>query len=171
MEIDCSIPCPVYLKMLNSCPSKQISFLSLEWENIFELIMVALSISPYAISFLFLIGTTYYKTTRGVVLFVMIFAQNLIIEFLKGSLRDPRPNFKCNQQYGNPSNHATFYTSLMAWIIMEHLMLEKKFRFSNWMIKILLFISYPFILYSRIYLNYHSQEQVNKKNLRKIIFR
>jgi membrane-associated phospholipid phosphatase len=160
MEIDCSVPCPIYLKMLNSCPSKKISLFNSEWENLFELVMVALSISPYAISFLFLVGTTYYKTTRGVVIFVMIFAQNLIIEFLKGSLRDPRPNFKCNQQFGNPSNHATFYTSLMAWVIMEHLMLEKKFRFSNWMIKILLFVAYPFILYSRIYLNYHSQEQV-----------
>jgi hypothetical protein len=161
MEIDCTVPCPVYLKMLNSCPSKQVSLFSLDPDNLFELLMVALSISPYLTSFLFLVSTIYFKTTRGVVIFVMIFAQNLMIEFLKGSLRDPRPNFRCNQQFGNPSNHATFFTSLISWIIMEHIILIKRFRFSFWPIKLILIFAYPFILYSRIYLNYHSSEQVN----------
>ncbi len=83
-----------------------------------------------------------------------------MIELMKGLLRDPRPNFICNQQFGNPSNHATFYSSLITMLFMEYVLLESKFRLSNFFLKLLLIIIYPFILYSRIYLNYHTIEQV-----------
>jgi len=83
-----------------------------------------------------------------------------MIELMKGLLRDPRPNFICNQQFGNPSNHATFYSSLITMLCMEYVLLESKFRLSNIFLKFLLIIIYPFILYSRIYLNYHNIEQV-----------
>jgi hypothetical protein len=84
-----------------------------------------------------------------------------MIELIKGVLRDPRPNFICNQQFGNPSNHATFFSSLITWIFMEQVLLESKLRFSKVLLKLFLIVIYPFILYSRIYLNYHTFEQVN----------
>jgi membrane-associated phospholipid phosphatase len=161
MEIDCSVYCPIFLKMLNSCPSKNLSIRSLDNnDELFEILMVLLSVSPYVVSFLILVSIPLFKTTRSAFILLMIFGQNFIIEILKGSLRDPRPNFKCNQQFGNPSNHATFYSSLATWILMEHILLDAKFRFKYASIKLLLFVSYPFILYSRIYLKYHSGEQV-----------
>ena len=88
---------------------------------------------------------------------------------MKNILRDPRPNFECNKQYGNPSNHAVFYSALLTWFIAEHFYCEKKFRFKYNSIKILCFLITPFILYSRIYLNYHTREQV-KINLKIFIF-
>jgi hypothetical protein len=87
--------------------------------------------------------------------------KNFIIEFLKNSLRDPRPNFSCNQQFGNPSNHATFFTSLITWMIMEYILLDAKFRYSHTLSKLALLVFYPFIIYSRIYLKYHSVDQIS----------
>jgi hypothetical protein len=71
----------------------------------------------------------------------------------------------CNKQFGNPSNHATFYTSLIGWMIMENIFLEAAFRFKNNLLKLGLYVSFPFILYSRIYLNYHFKYQVLLINL------
>jgi hypothetical protein len=161
MEIDCSVPCPFYLKTLNSCPTKNISIYEIPTaDTLYELAMVGLSISPYFTSFLLLISVCLFRTTRGVLIMMMIFMQNMIIEFLKGNLRDPRPNYECNKQFGNPSNHACFYTSLTVWMALELIFLERKYRFSSTLLKSLLFIISPLILYSRIYLNYHSVEQV-----------
>jgi hypothetical protein len=162
MEIDCSVPCPFYLKTLNSCPTKHISIYHIHTaDTLYELAMVGLSISPYFTSFLLLISVCLFRTTRGVLIMMMIFMQNMILEFLKGNLRDPRPNYECNKQFGNPSNHACFYTSLIVWMALELIFLERKYRFSSTLLKSLLFIISPFILYSRIYLNYHSVEQVS----------
>jgi hypothetical protein len=161
MEIDCSILCPTFLKMLNSCPSKNINLLEINKDNMFEIVMVLLSVSPYVLCFLILLSVLTFRTTRSVIILMMIFGQNFVIEFLKGALRDPRPNFKCNQQFGNPSNHATFYTSIITWMVMELINLDKKFRFPYTSLKILLILVYPFILFSRVYLNYHSIEQVS----------
>lgn len=161
MEIDCSVPCPFYLKMLNSCPSKHISINNVfSQENLFELVMVLLSVTPYATSFLLLLSVGVFRTTRGVLIMMMIFFQNMVIEFLKGNLRDPRPNYECTKQFGNPSNHACFYTSLSVWMLMELIILEERFRFAYPLLKLLLFVASPFILYSRVHLKYHSVEQV-----------
>lgn len=162
MEIDCSVWCPMFLKMLNSCPSRnfKLGITEMTQDDLFEIGMVCLSTTPYLCSFLFLIATTYFKTTRAAVVLVMIFFQNFVIEFLKNALRDPRPNYSCNKQFGNPSNHATFFTGLIVWLIMEFIILEKKYRFAHTLAKLTLVGVYPFIIYSRIHLNYHTPEQV-----------
>lgn len=81
---------------------------------------------------------------------------------MKKILKDPRPNFECNKQFGNPSNHAVFYSGLLTWFICEYFFCEKKYRFKYTSIKILFFLITPFVFYSRIYLNYHNTKQVNK---------
>ena len=80
---------------------------------------------------------------------------------MKRILKDPRPNFQCNKKYGNPSNHAVFFASLISWFIAERIFFEKKFRFQNKLIQVFIFFLTPFVLYSRIYLNYHNKNQVN----------
>jgi membrane-associated phospholipid phosphatase len=79
---------------------------------------------------------------------------------MKKILKDPRPNFECNHQYGNPSNHAVFCSALLTWFLFEYIYLNKNLRFKYNSIKILLLLLTPFILYSRIYLNYHNLKQV-----------
>jgi membrane-associated phospholipid phosphatase len=79
---------------------------------------------------------------------------------LKNIFKDPRPNFACNQQYGNPSNHAVFYSSMLVWFLCEQFYLNKKYRFKYNSIKLFFVLLTPFVLYSRIYLNYHKFEQV-----------
>lgn len=95
----------------------------------------------------------------------MCLNQNFCLEIIKNTFKDPRPNHTCNRQFGNPSNHATFFTSLIVWTIMEKICLEKAFRFKNNLVKIMLYISFPLVLYSRIYLNYHFVYQVYRYNI------
>jgi len=163
-QINCSIYCPTFFKMLNSCPLKDI----ISIENLmltpkpvlYEICAVLFSISPYILSFIILINTIIYRTSRSIVIMLMIFIQNFLGETIKNSLRDPRPNYKCNNQFGNPSNHATFYTSLSTWLLFEILFLNSKYRYDNVFFKMIVFICTPFILQARIYLKYHNFEQV-----------
>ena len=163
-EIDCSVYCPILFKILNSCPSKEIiSFSNLNQiprEVLYEVLAVLFSISPYFLSFIILANTIYYRTSRSVVIMMMIFIQNFLGETIKNTLRDERPNFKCNNQFGNPSNHATFFTSLCTWVILEILFLQPKYRYDNVLLKTLVVVCTPFICQARIYLHYHNFEQV-----------
>jgi hypothetical protein len=90
----------------------------------------------------------------------MVLIQNFMVEFLKNNLRDPRPNFKCNHQFGNPSNYTCFYTCIIVWFILEGFFTEKKYQFKYNKFLFPLFIAYPFIIYSRYYLHYHTIEQI-----------
>jgi membrane-associated phospholipid phosphatase len=168
MEIDCNINCPSLLKLFNSCPTKQLfdtdSIFSVNLNAIVneydEVFYVLLSTSPYLLSFCLFLIVVYYKTTRAFGIFIMSILENFVVELLKNSLRDPRPNFKCNRQFGNPSNHAVFFFGLCTWLIMEKLIIEKKFQFNNTLAKVLLFILTPFILVARYKLKYHTIEQL-----------
>lgn len=160
-SIDCTIPCFQIFRMFNSCPTKIINYSNpFNSRDIHEIAMVLLSVSPYPTSFLLLTAGAYFRTTRSILILMMIFIQNFLVEILKNNLKDPRPNYKCNQHYGNPSNHATFFTSLITWFIMEYICLEKKFRFKYKGVILFLFAVYPFVIYSRMYLKYHSVEQI-----------
>lgn len=158
--IDCSIPCHQIIKMLTSCPSKRINFSNPSSSDIKEIIMVFLSTTPYPLSFIILLTGTYYRSTRSIFILAMTFIQNFIVEMLKNNLKDPRPNYKCNQQYGNPSNHTVFLTSVIMWFIMDGLFTAKQYQLRKKKFLVPLFMLYPFIVYSRVYLNYHSIEQM-----------
>lgn len=163
-NIDCSVPCFTILNLLNSCPKKKLILKDIFFLNpsqIFEIFMIVLSISPYFICFLLLILTALIRTTRCFFLLLMIFIENYFIEVIKNILKDPRPNWECNKQYGNPSNHAVFYSALCTWFIAEYFYCDRKFRFKNNFVKFLCFFFTPIVIYSRVYLNYHSNEQVN----------
>ena len=159
-DIDCSIPCHPIMKTLSSCPTKIINFENPSKEDFHEIIMIILSCSPYPASFIILLCGTYYRTTRSVLILLMVLIQNFMVEFLKNNLRDPRPNFKCNHQFGNPSNYTCFYTCIIVWFILEGFFTEKKYQFKYTKFLFPLFIAYPFIIYSRYYLHYHTIEQI-----------
>ena len=78
MEINCSVPCFTIFKILNSCPKNELKFseiIKFELSQIFELIMVALSTSPYFFCFLILLFCATVRTTRCIFLLMMIFIQ------------------------------------------------------------------------------------------------
>jgi hypothetical protein len=76
-KIDCDVNCPIFIKVLNSCPSKNIEIFGFTNDDLFEMAMVVLSTSPYILSFMFLLSTMYYRTTRSVIIIMMIFIQVL----------------------------------------------------------------------------------------------
>jgi hypothetical protein len=77
-EINCLINCFSFLKIMNSCPSKDIVF-SPQYEHLFELIMVILSVSPYVISFILLLYAGLYRTSRGAFVVIMLFIEVILL--------------------------------------------------------------------------------------------
>ncbi len=74
-KIDCDVSCPIFIRVLNSCPTKNIDPFNPTSEDLFELLMVMLSTSPYIISFILFISTMYLRTTRCVLVVMMIFIE------------------------------------------------------------------------------------------------
>lgn len=162
--IDCSIPCFPFFKIFNSCPTRPISLELLinnhDPRDLEELFYMIVSVTPYLLSFVFLVSLILYKTSRLLLVVIMCFFQNFIVEILKNALKDPRPNFNCNKQYGNPSNHAVYFSCLIFWNFMEWFSLEKKYRYQSTFNKLLLFTITPFIIIARYKLKYHTIEQL-----------
>lgn len=77
-KIDCNISCPILLRVLNSCPTRNIDPFNITIDDIFELFMVILSTSPYIISFFLILSTIYFRTTKSVLVVMMIFIEVLI---------------------------------------------------------------------------------------------
>jgi hypothetical protein len=74
----CAIPCFTLLNLMNSCPSKELNFqkiLHLNHNQIFELLMIILSISPYPICFIIIITCALKRTTRCFFILLMIFIE------------------------------------------------------------------------------------------------
>ena len=167
-NLNCYANCPIMLQQMNSCPSKEINFNKHELKsNLFEILMVTFSSSPYIIIFINLIFLIRYKTIRSLSIFGMFIIQvkifnwnqNFFIKLIKDTIRDPRPNYQCNKQFGNPANHSTFYISLILWYTMEYMYLERRFLIKKSKIFLIILIS-PFIFYSRVYLQYQTINQV-----------
>ena len=158
--IDCSIPCNFIFKTLSSCPTKIMDLKNLNSSDYYEIFMILLSSTAYPCCFFILLCGSYFKTTRLILIFIMQVLQNFLINILKDLIKDPIPNFKCNKEFGYPSNHSSFYTCLIIWFIIEEIFTERKKQFKYKILLVPLYIIYPFIVYSRYYLNYHSMKQV-----------
>ena len=159
-NIDCSIPCNIILYFASCCPTKSINYFPPSSSDFFEIIMILLSLTPYPIVFLLLCLAAYLRTSRSVFLLGLVFVENLLVSFLKIIIQEPRPNYLCNNEYGFPSNHSCFFTCILFWFILEEFYTQKELQFKYKSIIFIIFIIYPFILYSRYYLNYHSIGQI-----------
>ena len=159
-NIDCSIPCNIILYFASSCPTKSINFIPKSSSDFFEIIMILLSLTPYPIVFILLCLAAYLRTSRSVFLLGLVFIENILVSFLKIIIQEPRPNYLCNNEYGFPSNHSCFFTCLLFWFILEEFYIQKILHFKYKNIIFMIFVIYPFILYSRYYLNYHSIGQI-----------
>ena len=159
--MNCSNSCNKIVRVFGACPSKEL-FVNgkITIEDIFEIFMVAVSMTPYILVFSLCFLMLFVRTTRLAFIVMMLFIEYFIIIILKDALKDPRPNFECNGEYGNPSNHACFYTSISVWFIMERIFLEKKYRFHLGSVIALAYINYPFVIYSRYHLGYHFVRQI-----------
>ena len=159
-NIDCSIPCNIILYFASSCPTKLINFIPKSSSDFFGIIMILLSLTPYPIVFILLCLAAYLRTSRSVFLLGLVFIENILVSFLKIIIQEPRPNYLCNNEYGFPSNHSCFCTCLLFWFILEEFYIQKSLQFKYKNIIFMIFVIYPFILYSRYYLNYHSIGQI-----------
>lgn len=75
MSIDCSVPCNIIFRFLNSCPTKILnlkSILQFSYEQLFELAMVLLSVSPYFFGILLIIICLLKRTNRSIFILAMI---------------------------------------------------------------------------------------------------
>lgn len=163
-NIDCSIPCHFIVDLFGSCPKTKnlipniIQYYS--FQNIFELFLIILSMTAYPLVFLLCLSCLIYRTTRLGFLVVMVFGDYFVVEIIKNYLKEPRPNYKCNKEYGNPSNHSCVSTSIIVWFILEYFYIDNKHKNQSKYIIFWFCILYPFLLYSRYYLNYHSIKQI-----------
>ena len=159
-NLDCSIPCNFLFYFCSSCPTKKINYFNPSKSDFIEILMIILSLTPYPVVFIFLSLTAYFRTSRCFFVLALVFIENFLVFFLKMIFQEPRPNYLCNNEYGFPSNHACFFTCILFWFILEEFNVSKKLQFKYKNILIIFGIIYPFILYSRYYLNYHNIEQI-----------
>ena len=159
-NINCTIPCPILLKFMSSCPKREVNFFPPSLIDITEIIMVLLSCTPYPTCFLLLCLSFYFRTTRSILILLMVLGENFIVVSLKNIIREPRPNFLCNEEYGYPSNHSAFYTCILFWFIMDEILTPNHYQFKYKSYLIPFIFVYPFILYSRVYLRYHDANQI-----------
>ena len=159
-NIDCSIPCNIFFYLMSCCPTKKLSYFPPSTNDIIEIFMILLSATPYPTVFLLLCLAAYFRTSRSTLLLIMVFIENFIVIALKNIFREPRPNYLCNEEFGYPSNHSCFFTCILFWFIAEEICTPEfyQFKYKSYLIPFALI--YPFILYSRYYLNYHSFEQI-----------
>ena len=159
-NIDCSIPCNIFLYFMSSCPTKTISYFPPSSNDLMEIFMILLSLTPYPTVFLLLCLAAYFHTSRSVLILIMVFIENFTVISLKSIIGEPRPNYLCNAEYGYPSNHSCFFTCILFWFIAEEIWTPEFYQCKYKSYLIPFGIIYPFILYSRYYLNYHSLGQI-----------
>ena len=159
-NIDCSIPCNIIFYFCSCCPTKIINYFSPSQSDFIEISMIALSLTPYPVVFLLLCLAAYLRTSRSLLLLALVFIENFIVVALKLIIQEPRPNYLCNYEYGFPSNHSCFFTCILFWFILEEFYTPKVLQIKYKSILIIFAIIYPFILYSRYYLHYHSIKQI-----------
>ena len=159
-DIDCSIPCNILLYFMCCCPTQEINYFPPSSKDFIEIFMILVSMTPYPTVFLCLCLAAYFRTSRSVLILIMIFIENFTVIALKNFIREPRPNYLCNAEYGYPSNHSSFFTCILFWFIAEEICLPDHLQFKYKTYLIPFGLIYPFILYSRYYLNYHSLGQI-----------
>ena len=159
-DIDCSIPCNILLYFMCCCPTQEINYFPPSSKDFIEIFMILVSMTPYPTVFLCLCLAAYFRTSRSVLILIMIFIENFTVIALKNFIREPRPNYLCNAEYGYPSNHSSFFTCILFWFIAEEICLPDHLQFKYKTYLIPFGLIYPFILYSRYYLNYHSLVQI-----------
>ena len=147
------------LQQMNACPLY-------DRFDFFNFIMILLSLTPYLSIIINLAVLLKYKTMRSLSLFglfifqvLIISNKNFFIKLLKDTLRDPRPNYECTRQFGNPSNHSTFFASIIIWYMLEYIYLDAKFTIMKKSFLLLVILT-PLVCYARIYLLYQDFNQV-----------
>ena len=158
MSFNCSIPCLKLVDLSSACPTREISIKNpKDW---FEIFLILLSMSPYPFVFILCLLTLFKRTTRIAFVVIMLFFDFFFINVVKNIIKEPRPNYECNHEYGNPSNHTCVYTSIIFWFVMEKIFLKKIYQFKNNKLLLFFIALYPFVLYSRFDLNYHYMSQI-----------
>ena len=128
-NIDCSIPCNILLYFMCCCPTQVINYFPPGSKDFKEMFMILLSLTPYPTVFLLICLAAYFRTSRSVLILAMVFLENFTVIALKNFIREPRPNYLCNQEFGYPSNHACFFTCILFWFISEEMRTPEYLQF------------------------------------------
>ena len=149
--------CEFILKLLDSCPTYQIDqFNDFPQATVWSQIMAYSSVAPFAILpyfFFMIIYWNTYKAQRnmGLLLAIAIAMNELLI---KNLIKQERPVGACADSYGMPSSHAAIMAILFIYYINQA---STSGQYRN---AFVVFFLGVMTCYSRIYLGYHSKEQV-----------
>lgn len=153
--------CPFFLKMTQSCPVSSDFYSS---PSLFETLMVIFSVIPYCLGLVVCMKFLVTRTARGSLLFFLLVAQNAVGETLKNFIMQPRPEGACSKSFGMPSSHSVMIGGLGTWLFLEEIGFEKWVVFKDTPRRKLLNIGcwtlMPLVCYSRVFLGYHSWQQV-----------
>lgn len=82
-NIDCSIPCNILLDLFCCCPTQVINYFPPGAKDFKEMFMILLSLTPYPTVFLLICLAAYFRTSRSVLILVMVFLENFTVIALK----------------------------------------------------------------------------------------
>jgi dolichyldiphosphatase len=132
--------------------------------SLLEFISVLASAGCYFAFALVVLLSIKSKSFRGFCLVLLLFAQYLVSEVLKRTIRIARPLGACSKSYGAPSAHCSFIMSVAAWLVLETYFLHEKSKFRSdrhyHKLRVFAWISLPLVAIGRIYLEYHTIGQV-----------
>mmetsp|Transcript_1559 Transcript_1559/g.1525 ORF Transcript_1559/g.1525 Transcript_1559/m.1525 type:complete len:144 (-) Transcript_1559:321-752(-) len=142
--------------MLDSCPTVSFGDAQERPEEFLISLLMAVLSSIQILDFLLMLCLS--GTKRNVFRFLIIYLIPVLIasNILKPLLKGPRPELSCTDKYGMPSGHST-----AAGIIFITVMIFYRQKIlASVKIPLLYGIMMPMQAYSRIYLHYHTVEQV-----------
>jgi len=163
-QADYCYSCVPFLKAMESCPRIQILQEGNIDEIIFELVWVIASTLPYVVSLGIFIHWLTRRTSRGFLVIINLLIHQVSCALLKRYFAQPRPDGACSNSFGYPSGHSGWTAALATWLILESFLLQRKasFKFSksySLFRNSFIFVA-PLIPISRLFLNYHSVEQI-----------
>ena len=157
--------CNVFLRTLESCP-----YLSTKEDNaalvavlsfFLDFAFVILSVIPYVLGAVIIVAAIWKRRLYYISQGLIVASQWILCAIFKRMVQQQRPPGSCSslKSYGMPSQHAAFTVCLVVWyLVCRRGGLKSPEGFETW--ENYLIIISPFILLSRIILNYHTLAQI-----------
>lgn len=157
--------CISFLRILESCP-----YLSTKEDNpailvlvafFLDLIFVVLSVIPYVLGAAIIVIAIWKRKLYFISQGLIVASQWILCAIFKRLVQQQRPLGSCSslKSYGMPSQHAAFTVSLAVWFLLSRKSgLQSPEGYMFW--ENCFIIISPFILISRIVLNYHTLAQI-----------
>lgn len=117
-----------------------------------------------AVHLFFAIAPYYDQTIKKISKYtlILITVNSLLNVVLKNIIKQPRPTNHPTSvhDYGMPSGHAQFVGLYVPYIIITHIIKQDFHESTKWILSVMVIIIGSIIVWSRVYLNYHTTFQV-----------